>query len=164
MSEGEAREALKQIRLQMENSLSSLDRALNLASAFDASEGWKALGYRSLAACLAFELQMTRSRAYDLIDRMRASILVPEEATPSRDKARAIVRPKEESVAAATESDQLTPTPEREIIRTPAGGDTRFTIDDLDEGQAIYQCRHCQRSGTIEQLSRCLTLLRGETE
>jgi len=163
MSADEAGRSLAEIRRALENAVSTFERAHVLCQAFDQAEGWRALGYRSLAACLAFELQMTRSRAYDLITKMKASVLIEEKTgekrEPGRNEARRLTA---ETVAAATESDQLPAPPTASAPITSSRFDDGYGAhtDTFDEGEALYECRHCGRKGTIASLSRCLNPLR----
>lgn len=169
MGENEAREAIKAMRLAMENSLSSFDHAMRIAERFKEQEGWKALGYRSLGACLSFELQVSRSRAYQLIDQLKASALLAEETGERQEKpvsskkAREILRPSSEESVYPVDSSEPADRAEP-VVRERVGGGNVHIDYGFDEGEAVYRCRHCQRIGTIEQLAHCLEVVREQGE
>lgn len=78
MTKEEAREAMDTVVAELESGLSAMERASAVVAELDAREGYRALGYRSLAACLADELKVTRQRAYAVLAEMRGRALLTE--------------------------------------------------------------------------------------
>ena len=98
MTKAEARESMDAVVSELQAGLSAIERAAVIVSEIEEREGYRALGHRSLAACLAAELHVTRRRAYQVLDEMRGRALLTE---------------------AAGESVPVTVRQAREIIRQP---------------------------------------------
>lgn len=81
MTETEARSRTEMIRRSFDEGVASLQQALSLTEAFDEAEGWRVLGYRSLAGFLAGELGLSRSRGYQLIDEMKGRKMIARPKT-----------------------------------------------------------------------------------
>lgn len=180
LNEAEARSAIAAIREAMESSIDSFDRAMALARGFEQGEGYRALGYRSMGACLANELALSRSRAYQLIDQMKASILISEETgeppakVPVR-RAREVIAPTapQEPTEAEVSNSWTVEQPESPAPARPApiqhvrNGADAFPADSFDTDEAIYECGHCSKQPTTlaEMLRRgCLSVARAQQE
>lgn len=81
VSEGEVQATLAGLREAIEEGMTAFNRALQLTATLEANDGWRLLGYRSLAACIAAEVGLTRQRAYQIIDEMKGQKLVARPKT-----------------------------------------------------------------------------------
>ncbi len=80
ITESDARAAMDEIIDTAQRWMTTYEQAMVLAQAFEAQEHFKALGYRSMAACWAAEMGQTRQRWYQLREQFQASAML-EEAT-----------------------------------------------------------------------------------
>lgn len=175
LAETEARALTERIR-QSTHELSGL-----LLQAHE-GEAWRALGYESWTAYIDGEFDFNRSRSYQLLDHGRVLRLLesPEVSTSGRRasvgdvterdaravrsaaQGRAIEEMPRDEVEQVIQERREAPRPEP-IQRVRNGGDS-FPTDTYDSGEAIYQCRHCQRTGTLEQMARCLVPVRNSRD
>lgn len=114
MTEAQAHAALAEIEAMLEAGYSSFERAMRLAATFDKDEGYKVLGYRSLAACIAGELGLSRQRGYQLIDQMKGQKLVARPKTglvtgptAKRERALPVTRVDREHIEDYDEAQQV---------------------------------------------------------
>jgi len=78
MTRTEAREAMDAVVDALEEGLTAFERAKGLFLSFEKKNGHKALGYRSMSACMATELDITQRRAQQILVEMRESALLTE--------------------------------------------------------------------------------------
>ena len=160
LSENEARDLTERIRNGMTN-LATL-----IMEAHD-SEAWRALGYASWGAYVDGEFPFSRVHSYDLIDQGRTIHALTE----------AVGRPVEVTIRQAKMFKKAPAIQKQGVVRKlMSGADARdaireeipvtrervsaeFSDDAYDDGQTIYRCRHCQRTGTLDSLG-CLSVAR----
>jgi hypothetical protein len=78
MTQAEARKAMDGIKSDLDAAMTRLEAASTSVKLFDSSEGWRLLGYHSMAGCLAAELKVTRQRAYQIMTQVEQSALLSE--------------------------------------------------------------------------------------
>lgn len=76
MDRNEARSSMDEVVRHVGSGLSSFEAALQLVEKIEFREGYKALGYRSMALCLEAELKVSRQRANQLMNRMQQTRLL----------------------------------------------------------------------------------------
>lgn len=159
MSKIEARGLTDRIKRQ------SHDLAELLVMAQD-REAWRALGYRSWADYAQVEFDYSRSRLYELLNEGRINRALDEGSTVTAREAKEVVRrvgqladAEPEEIRDAVEQVRAEP-----ITRSHFSDGYTAHADRYDEGGALYECRHCGRKGSIANLTKCLTVLRGEQD
>lgn len=112
-------------------------------------EAYKALGYSTWGAYIEAEFDFKRSRSYQLLTQAKVNRTLETSGSPVRVT---------ESEARSVSTNVDAPTIEQEVIshreapisRIRNGGDS-FPTDSFDDGEAMYECRHCHR---VEPLTR----------
>lgn len=121
-------------------------------------EVWRAKGYRSWSAYIEAEFDFNRSHSYRLLNQAKVNQKLEASGSPLRVTEREArdLSPTGDNFEIEREVETRRETP---IARIRNGGDS-FPTDSFDDGEPIYQCRHCQRTGTLEQMSRCMPVVR----
>lgn len=167
MTKADARALMDGIIDSMEAAATNYEKARELFEQFAATDGWRLLGYRSLAGCLAAELRVSRQRIHQIMDEIKASALLSEVVgEPVRATSREAKAIKSEpslldrafDVANGARSESLSPKEAvkamlrdaEPVTREPFGGGTFGSgFDAIDEGRAIVECKRCRSRGTV---------------
>lgn len=143
-------------------------------------EIWRVYGLTSWQEYVHTELGMSRSRSYQLLDLVRAETALSEAVGAPVTVMERTVRPlkarltdvgvqarkhRDEGMQPQLAVDVAVAEARRELpITRQRISDGGGYADEYDSGEAVYRCRHCQRTGTVATLSRCLELVREQQD
>lgn len=90
MTRDEAEAAMADVQGHLDVGLTAFERATAIVKSVEARQGYAALGYATMADCLADRLDVTRRRGYQILHEMTGTYLMAEIAPVTRREARVI--------------------------------------------------------------------------